>query len=106
VELYTRGRWGMGCDLRWGADNERSWVCEKDSCDSVEVKESPLEFSLVLKRDVMVDSWVEIDGDNRLEATDMVDENDMETGLVLGGDEPPNRVDENMSNPLEFGEIE
>jgi hypothetical protein len=54
--------------------------------------------------DAMVESEVESDVDSELEAADIVDENDMETGRVLGGDEPSNRVDEYISNPLAFGE--
>ena len=50
---------------------------------------------------------MDIDGrvdDGKLEIGDIVDENDMETGRVWGGDEPPNSVDEYMSNPLAFGD--
>jgi hypothetical protein len=54
--------------------------------------------------DVIVDSEVVTDVDNMLEAAEIEDENDRETGRVPGGDEPPNRVDEYMSNPLAFGE--
>jgi hypothetical protein len=54
--------------------------------------------------DAIVDSEVVADVDKGLEVADIEDENDMETGRVPGGDEPPNSVDEYMSNPLAFGD--
>src|ERR1700729_567079 len=96
VELYTRGR--LGCfpwlqgrgDGSWGADNDRSLELEQAPCDSAEEKGSQLVLSPAPKMDAMVESEVESDVDSELEAADIVDENDMETGRVLGGDEPSN----------------
>lgn len=54
--------------------------------------------------DVMADSELVTDVDNKLELADIEEENDKETGRVPGGDELPNSVDEYISNPLAFGE--
>jgi len=64
----------------------------------------PEAVSFTLKIDAMVDSEVVTDGENMLEVVEIEDENDKETGLVPGGEEPPKRVDEYMSNPLAFGD--
>lgn len=86
------GSWPLGGDEgSRGADDE---------CHSVENEESAI--SLVV--DVVIESELDTEVDNQLEAADTVDENDKETGRVLGGDALPNRVDEYMSNPLAFGE--
>lgn len=95
------GKGGKGVG---GIDIERARIFSRASCDSVDEKDSEFVISPSPKMDAMVESVVDAEVDKALEAADIVDEKDRETGRVGGGDDPPNNEDVNMSIPLAFGD--